>query len=143
MRFLWKGVDITRVAPWAKGVFFSRKNTGLESTNVQDAIVEVNDRVEEIASNILSDFFVTTDTAFNVSIGASTALSFTPQTINKAGYTPIYGILTASSYGDYTTINQTWSLSNGTATVSGWIGNWSSSHTVTLNARVLWRKNTL
>lgn len=89
-----------------------------------------------------SKAIISEDYSSTISLAANESKSFGTLSRTKSGYTPIMTFLTAGSYGDYCCLNQTASLTSTTASITGYVKSVNtSSITVTLIQKVLWRRN--
>lgn len=99
-------------------------------------------RKTDLTSYIGKSDIVVTSTLQNETVPSGASKGFTTITQTKSGYTALFTILTARSYGDFVTINQTCTCGNGTAVIAGYLGNWHTAQvTVELEMRTIWIKN--
>lgn len=104
---------------------------------IVNALSQTNSTLKE-KSNLIA---VSTYSS-SISVPASGSAAFPSITMTKAGYTAIYGKMSGQSYGDYAPFNENWSYGNGTASCTGYVGNFrGSASTVTYTATVIWVKN--
>lgn len=110
-------------------------NPELNSVNIQTTKRTLN-------ANDIQKTLSVTNTPLDVTIPPRSSVNFSNIVTDNPGHFPLFIILTAASYGDYVTINQSHYSENGKITTSGYVGNWSDNEvTVTLYQQTLWVLN--